>query len=129
MGAGARPDQFTQVQHRLTAGAGVRQLAVQYPATLIAFDLLQDPVGHSLLSLPLARRRAILTQHLTDAPPGLMLCPQTTSRDEADQWVTAWTAAGVEGIVAKNPAGRYTPGKRGWLKIKPGSAAWRSWAA
>lgn len=109
---------FTQLQRRLTAGAGVRQLAARYPATLVAFDLLQNPEGRSLLSLPLARRRALLAQVLADAPTALMLCPQTTSHAEADQWVAAWTAAGIEGLVAKNPAGRYTPGKRGWLKIK-----------
>ena len=41
-----------------------------------------------------------------------------TDREEAAEWVTAWTAAGVEGLIAKSPRGRYTPGRRGWLKIK-----------
>lgn len=109
---------FAQLQHRLVAGAAVRQLAARYPATLVAFDLLQTPDGDNLMPQPLIRRRASLTDLLADMPGTLTLCPQTTDRDEAAEWVAAWTPAGVEGLVAKNPHGRYTPGRRGWLKIK-----------
>jgi ATP-dependent DNA ligase len=109
---------FAHMQRRLTAGRGLRELVQRYPATLMAFDLLQDPDGRSLLSEPLAVRRAHLTELLAGAPGQLSLCPQTTSRAEADEWLTAWTTMGVEGLVGKGPAGIYTPGRRGWLKAK-----------
>ncbi len=109
---------FAQLQRRLIAGAAVRQLAAEHPATLVAFDLLQSPNGDNLMPEPLTRRRVGLAQLLVNVPSTLTLCPQTTDRAEASEWVTAWTAAGVEGLIAKNPRGRYTPGRRGWLKIK-----------
>ncbi|MEJ3750589.1 ATP-dependent DNA ligase [Actinomycetes bacterium KLBMP 9797] len=109
---------FAQMQRRLTAGRGLRQLAAQYPATLVAFDLLQTVAGRSLLSRPLTDRRAQLAELLASAPSQLSLCPQTTSRSEARQWLIAWTDLGVEGLVGKRPTGKYTPGKRGWLKAK-----------
>lgn len=84
----------------------------------MAFDLLQDADGGTLLSAPLTDRRAQLAELLVSAPNQLGLCPQTTSRREANEWLTAWTAMGVEGLVGKDPTGKYTPGKRGWLKAK-----------
>jgi ATP-dependent DNA ligase len=118
---------FAQMQRRLTAGRGLPELVRQYLATLVAFDLLQDADGGSLLSEPLVDRRAHLTGLLAEGPNQLSLCPQTTSRQEANQWLTAWTALGVEGLVGKDPAGKYTPGKRGWLKASASSPRpWRS---
>ncbi|WP_426513180.1 hypothetical protein ACPPVO_22685 [Dactylosporangium sp. McL0621] len=32
-------------------------------------------------------------------------------------------AAGVEGVIAKNPDGRYEPGRPGWVKVKTRSTA------
>jgi ATP-dependent DNA ligase len=109
---------FAQMQRRLTAGRGIRELAAQYPATVMAFDLLQDSDARSLLPERLADRRAALAELLSGAPSQLNLCPQTTSRAEANHWLTAWTAMGVEGLVGKDPAGPYVPGRRGWLKWK-----------
>lgn len=76
---------------------GVRQLAVEAPLT---------------------ERRARLAELLAEAPSQLSLCPQTTSGRKASQWLTAWTAMGVEGLVGKDPAGKDTPGRRGWVKAK-----------
>jgi hypothetical protein len=47
---------------------------------------------------------------LTDTPPQLALCPQTTSPDEAAEWLSAWTTTGIVGLIAKDGLGRYTPG-------------------
>jgi ATP-dependent DNA ligase len=80
---------FAQMRRRLTAGRGVWQLAGQYPATIVAFDLLQTADRRSLLAEPLNDRRAQLAELLADAPSQLSLCPQTTSRLEASQWLTA----------------------------------------
>jgi hypothetical protein len=106
------------MQRRLTAGRGLRELVGQYPATLMAFDLLQGADGRSPLSSPLTDRRDQLVELLASAPSQLSVCPQTTSRREANEWLTAWTVMGVEGLVGKPPTGWYTPGKRGWLKAK-----------
>jgi ATP-dependent DNA ligase len=57
---------FAQMQRRLTVGRGLRELAKQYPATLMAFDLLQDDDGRSLLPEPLIDRRTHLSGLLAD---------------------------------------------------------------
>lgn len=59
---------FAQLQRRLTAGNRLPQLAAQYPATLVAFDLLQTAHGRSLLDQPLAHRRAQLAELLAEVP-------------------------------------------------------------
>ncbi|WP_091561718.1 ATP-dependent DNA ligase [Micromonospora pattaloongensis] len=115
--AGDRTD-FGQLQRRLGAGATVGRLARQQPAHLVVFDLLQRADGTTLLARPLRERRAALTELLADAPPELVLCPQTTDRDEATEWLGGWHAAGVEGVVAKGATSRYLPGRRGWLKFR-----------
>jgi len=109
---------FALLQRRVASGARVLQIARQHPAHLVVFDLLQDADGTSLLDQPLAVRRDRLTDLLDGAPVELTLCPQTTSTDVAHEWLAAWTPAGIEGVVAKSLAGRYQPGKRGWLKYR-----------
>ncbi|MEV1287848.1 ATP-dependent DNA ligase [Micromonospora sp. NPDC049679] len=115
--AGDRTD-FGLLQRRLGAGSTVGRLARQHPAHLVVFDLLQGSDGAPLLNRPLAERRRALTELLTDPPPELVLCPQTTDREEAAEWLRGWHAAGVEGVVAKGASGRYLPGRRGWLKYR-----------
>lgn len=87
------------MQRRLTADRGLREMTRRYPATLMAFDLLQDRDGRSLLAEPFVDRRARLAELLAGAPNQLSRCPQTTSRAEANEWLTAWTAMGVEGLL------------------------------
>jgi hypothetical protein len=50
---------------------------------------------------------------LADAPNQLTLRPQTTDREQALEWFTTMTTAGVEGLVIKALAGAYQPGRRG----------------
>jgi ATP-dependent DNA ligase len=112
---------FARLGQRITAGAGLGQLARDHPAHYVAFDLLQDPTGRQLLDLPLERRRAMLADLLASAPQLVTLCPQTTDLEQARWWLTAWTVAGIEGVVAKGATSRYRPGRRGWLKYRPKS--------
>jgi ATP-dependent DNA ligase len=70
----------------------------EQPAHYVAFDLLAAD-GRSLLDAPLTQRRARLVELLAGAPPQLMLCPQTEDRRLVDEWLTTWTAAGVEGVL------------------------------
>jgi ATP-dependent DNA ligase len=109
---------FALLQRRVVGGATspVRE-AYRHPAHLVAFDLLQVD-GRELLAAPLVQRRAALVAALADLPPQLTVCPQTTSPDVAREWLDAWTAQGLEGLVIKPLASPYQPGRRGWRKLR-----------
>ncbi|MFJ2087547.1 ATP-dependent DNA ligase [Micromonospora chokoriensis] len=109
---------FALLQRRITAGRSLVQLAARHPAHYVVWDLLADARGHLLLDAPLAERRAQLAHLLADAPPQLTLTPQTDDLAEVTEWLTTWTAAGIEGVVIKRRSGRYEPGRRGWSKYR-----------
>jgi ATP-dependent DNA ligase len=109
---------FTALQRRVTAGHALAGEAAQRPAHFVVFDLLADADGTPTLDRPLAQRRERLQQLLADRSPQLPICPQTTDADQARRWLHDWTAIGIEGLVIKDLAGRYTPGKAGWNKLK-----------
>ena len=99
----------------LASGNGTATIPLRY----IAFDILWQN-DTDLTPLPLTQRRAAL-ENLTLAPP-FELIPLHTSHNE-----TATQAAinpairdGHEGLIAKDPASPYSPGRRGraWLKLK-----------
>ncbi|WP_212828783.1 hypothetical protein [Polymorphospora rubra] len=93
-------------------------MARSHPAHFVVFDLLSAPGGESLLDRPPHERRSRLAWLLIDAPPNLVLCPQTTDVHEAREWLRTWPEVGVEGVVVKRCGGRYEPGRRGWRKIR-----------
>jgi ATP-dependent DNA ligase len=97
-------------------------MAREHPAHYVVFDLLRDVDGRELLDAPLSPRRTRLAEQLADAPAQLPLCPQTTDPAQARQWLTDWTAAGIEGVVAKRLDGRYHHGRRGWYKQRARSS-------
>ena len=105
--AAGRP-QFETLQARLhPAESRVERLARETPATLIAFDLLAlgDEV---LLELPFAERRARLATLALDPTPS------TLDPSIADGWLDT-----TEGVIAKELAAPYRPGKRlGMQKVK-----------
>jgi ATP-dependent DNA ligase len=114
--AGRDRTSFALLQRRVSAGSPVRE-AYRNPAHLVAFDALAVD-GVELLAAPLVERRAALVDALVDLPPQLTVCPQTTSPDIAREWLSAWTAQGLEGLVIKPLAGAYQPGRRGWRKLR-----------
>jgi ATP-dependent DNA ligase len=61
-----------------------------------------------------------LEQLASSWSPPLQLTPVTSDIDEAREWFEVLPAAlGVEGLVAKGGASRYTPGRRdAWIKVK-----------
>ncbi len=90
-----------------------------HPANLVCFDLLQHAEAGVTTEQPLTLRRELLTAVVdTTALETFALCPQTESLVQAEEWMQGWTAAGVEGVVLKRPAGVYRPGRRDWLKRK-----------
>jgi ATP-dependent DNA ligase len=108
---------FALLQRRLTAGRRLAREAAEHPATLVLFDLLHDGT-RPLLRQPLRQRRQRLAALLVNAPPQLLLCPQTTDPEEAQQWLRDLPAAGIEGLVIKASDGVYEPGRTRWLKLR-----------
>ncbi|GGM52927.1 ATP-dependent DNA ligase [Dactylosporangium sucinum] len=108
---------FVALQKRIVAGRWLLAETTAKPAHYVVFDALHDAVA-DLTGLPLVERRARLEFLLTGAPPNLQLCPQTLDPAEARTWMRDWQHTGVEGVVCKDPAGRYVPGGRAWVKVK-----------
>jgi ATP-dependent DNA ligase len=99
------------------AASRVTMLAEQHPASYVAWDLLalqDDP----LLEVAQAERRARLETVLAKARPPVHLTPMTRDRDTAADWFARFEGAGLDGVIAKDGAAVYEPGKRRMLKIK-----------
>jgi hypothetical protein len=47
----------------------------------------------------------------------LQLSPVTSDVEEAEEWLEAFKASGVEGLVVKGASTRYQPGRRDWAKV------------
>jgi DNA ligase-1 len=109
---------FQQILKRFRRKYNVEKLAAQIPLRLFLFDLIYLD-GRSVIDLPLRERRALL-EKISD--PAL-LADQilTSSAGQAEEIYRLALEAGHEGLILKNPASVYAPGKRGknWLKIKP----------
>ena len=109
---------FEALQLRLhPAASRVRLLAARTPAHFVAFDLLALG-SDDYTRRPFAERRAALKAALASARPPVHLTPATTDRAVAEAWFTRFEGAGLDGIVAKSPGGRYEPDKRVMFKIK-----------
>jgi len=114
----ARGIDFDALQLRQhPADSRVQKLAVEIPASYVAFDVLA--VGDdSLLDTPFAQRRATLEKLLKKAKPPLFVTPATTDRATAADWFERFEGAGFDGLVAKPFDGIYAPGKRTLIKVK-----------
>ncbi len=109
---------FEALQLRLhPAASRVRLLAARTPAHFVAFDLLALG-SDDYTRRPFAERRAALEAALASARPPVHLTPATTDRAVAEACFTRFEGAGLDGIVAKSPGGRYEPDKRVMFKIK-----------
>ena len=114
---------FASLQTRLGRVNPSAELIAQVPVVLVAFDLLHLD-GRGLLEVPLRERRAALE--------ALGLPELTGERFLYSHLATARSAAEVdahfddarerrnEGLMVKDPASAYQPGRRGlgWLKLK-----------
>lgn len=108
---------FELLSSRITAGRQLSAVCAASPAYLVMFDILFLN-GESLMQLPLHQRRRHLESQLESPRPGLELCPHTEDLTVAEHWMSAWSAAGVEGLVIKPANGPYLPGQAGWYKIR-----------
>ncbi|MET0540194.1 MAG: ATP-dependent DNA ligase [Variovorax sp.] len=109
---------FDALQQRVhPAASRVARLAVETPASFVAFDLLRlDGVDCS--QRPQAERRMLLEAFLAEAEPPIHLTPMTTDVALAQQWLRHFEGAGLDGVMAKPAEAPYQPGRRAMLKIK-----------
>ncbi|WP_221028938.1 ATP-dependent DNA ligase [Actomonas aquatica] len=120
---GDRALPFAELQKRLGRGGDDLFLGSEIPISYSAYDLLHAD-GTSLLAAPLRQRRETLDTLFRDgsAPSRLRLAPRATAADaaEIDRHFLAARDRGNEGLMLKDPASLYAPGRRGhaWLKLK-----------
>jgi ATP-dependent DNA ligase len=97
------------------AASRVARLSAETPAVFIAFDVLARS-GRPLLDAPFSERRRELEALLPGSQRQVLLTPCTDDEERAREWLAA--SRGIEGVVAKDPAAPYLPGKRALVKVK-----------
>lgn len=112
--------EFDTLQLRLhPAASRIARLSREQPATFVAFDLLADAQGASLLARPFAERRSALEAlfvSIGGPSTRIALARSTPSRATALRWLA--TESGLDGIVAKRLDLAYQPGRRAMQKYK-----------
>jgi DNA ligase 1 len=113
---------FGELQKRLGRREADLFFSQQIPVQFIAFDLLSMG-GQNCLDLPLRERRERL-EKLWLAPLQLARITLVHSEEEIEHAFTEALARGNEGLMIKDPASAYSPGRRGlaWLKLKQATA-------
>jgi DNA ligase-1 len=111
---------FAELQKRLGRKEADLFMRDEVPIKFVAFDLLWLG-GASYLNRPLRERRQAL-EALMPLPQCLRLA-RITEANSVEQIESAFDAArsrNNEGLMIKDPASPYTPGRRGlaWLKLK-----------
>lgn len=109
---------FDALQMRIhPARSRIARLAEEFPAQLVAFDLLAVR-GEDLRGRPFSERRRRLEDMATQLQPPWHLTPTTTDQAVARRWFDEYEAAGCDGVVAKRLEEEYVSGKRRMIKIK-----------
>ena len=103
------------------AKSRIEKLAAETPALLIAFDLLEDERGKSLLETPLCERRPKLedfAERNFSKSIRVRLSPATTKLSEAKGWLRK-VGSTLDGIIAKRRDAPYAAGTRdAMVKVK-----------
>ena len=103
------------------AASRIQKLSVETPGTFMAFDLLVDERGKSLVDLPLAERRLRLQNFFEgiSLEGSVRLSPASKDHEEAEKWMHELGKLGLDGIIAKRLDEPYHSGERiGMVKIK-----------
>jgi len=111
---------FETLQLRLhPAASRITRLSQESPATIVAFDLLADARGHSLLARPYGERRAALAALMKKVGKRreLILSKSTRAHVTALKWMRG-VGHGLDGVVAKRLDLDYRAGERAMLKHK-----------
>ena len=117
---------FADLQRRLGRQGDDLFLGAEIPVSLSFYDLLWH-AGQPLIAAPLRERRRRLESLLAgNRSPALLLAPirQGATATEIEAAFLAARRRGNEGLMAKDPASPYSPGRRGlaWLKLKRAGA-------
>jgi DNA ligase-1 len=111
---------FSELQRRLGRREHDLFMREEVPVKFIAFDILWQN-GQSLLDTALRERRKLL-ESIAPLPEGFRLARVTpvTSIDEIEAAFAAARGRKNEGLMVKDPASIYSPGRRGlaWVKLK-----------
>ncbi|HEV2722896.1 MAG TPA: ATP-dependent DNA ligase [Thermoanaerobaculia bacterium] len=101
------------------AESRIRKLAESTPAQYFVFDLLYAK-GKLLTDEPIEKRRAQLEEFFASVnDERLHLSPATTDRKLAKEWFDKFSAAGLDGVMAKRLGEPYHSGDReGMVKVK-----------
>jgi ATP-dependent DNA ligase len=109
---------FNALQNRMhPAASRVKLLSQKTPASIIFFDLISLG-GRDLRPESFSGRRKELEAALASVVPPLHITPATYDRRIAADWFRRFEGAGLDGVMAKQTAGPYEPGKRVMLKVK-----------
>jgi ATP-dependent DNA ligase len=116
VGEGLSFDDLLQRIH--PAASRVAKLAREFPATLIAFDLLSEGAA-VLIDRPLVDRRKRLEQFIDKAQmSGVVLSPATRRRADAVKWLSGAGGA-LDGVIVKRADAPYASGERtAMVKVK-----------
>lgn len=98
------------------AESRVTMLAEKTPATFVAFDVLALD-DRALLDQPFDERRRILESMVTPSPQ-VQVTPLTSDHGVAAEWFRRVEGAGLDGLIAKDPASHYESDKRTLRKVK-----------
>jgi DNA ligase-1 len=118
---------FLALQKRLGRKAPPASLLAEVPVTFVAFDVLAvGPRGAAvepLLDTPLRERRARLEALDLGSAAGRFALSRLATAGSADDLERIFAGARArrnEGLMVKDPASAYSPGRRGygWLKMK-----------
>jgi ATP-dependent DNA ligase len=109
---------FDTLQNRLhPAASRVRKLAVETPASFVAFDLLA--LGDdNLMDEPFTRRRELLESVIGGDLARIHITPLTHDPAVAQDWFTRFEGAGFDGVMAKPGDLPYEQDKRVMWKVK-----------
>lgn len=110
---------FAGLQQRFHPAASRTEALARYmPASYVVFDVL-EVAAMDLRLRPYLERRACLEDLLgRQLPHGLVLMPMSDDPAVAEQWLINYSAAGIEGVVAKRRHQSYRPGKTKWHKVR-----------
>jgi DNA ligase 1 len=111
---------FKALQRRLGRKAPTEAVTAEVPVAFVVYDVLAVDAT-LVIDEPYATRRARL-ERLAWPERGASVAPVrlASSPEDVERAFAAARAAGNEGIIAKDPASPYTPGRRGksWIKLK-----------
>lgn len=115
----SRPLPFNELQRRLRRKNVDQNLIKEVPVSYVAYDVLYLG-GSNMIKEPLARRKEALSSIGLITP--LMNAPfrRLDSEEEIAAMFEESRGLGHEGLVLKDPASTYQPGRRGkhWVKLK-----------